>query len=194
MAYKQHFIEWFSGKQLPSYLTFTDTNGTNTGAMADEVDGGYKITTGASNNNAATISFNDKRPFNHEGAVAIWVQKGSRLTTSTIFSGFGGDDTLNINWSMGGIHAGGSSTHFSLYTKDTSTASATASSVALDTDYHAIQVEMKSASNELSIEGSLQTTKSNNLPTIDVQPLHFAQTWSGGAITANMKYLEAYNT
>ncbi len=39
MAYKQHFIEWFSGKQLPSYW---NVNTNSTVAMADEVDGGIK--------------------------------------------------------------------------------------------------------------------------------------------------------
>ena len=62
MAYKQHFIEWFSGKQLPSYWTKVDISGTNTFAMVDSVDGGFQITSGSGAYNRASIWFNVNLP------------------------------------------------------------------------------------------------------------------------------------
>ena len=78
MAYKQHFIEWFSGKQLPSYW---NVNTNSTVAMADEVDGGIKLTKSTANGSWATLSFsNYKRPFSNTGCVMHQVFKAS--TTS----------------------------------------------------------------------------------------------------------------
>ena len=52
---KQHFIEWFSGKQLPSYWNVT-AGGNGSTSMADEINGGLKLTTSSSSSDSCMIS------------------------------------------------------------------------------------------------------------------------------------------
>ena len=72
---KQHFWEYFSGATLNSRWAITNWNSvTGATAMADEVDGGLKLTTSG---NRSAIQFNDIRPFTHagSGSEVIWVAK-----------------------------------------------------------------------------------------------------------------------
>ena len=85
MAYKQHFIEWLSGKQLPSYWNYHDINGTGTKGMSDSVDGGYFIKSSGGNATHSKIDFNDKRQYSHEGSSVNWVHKTSRTDNGVIW-------------------------------------------------------------------------------------------------------------
>ena len=75
----QHFVEWFSGKQLPSYWDYTDRNSSNhTGSgMSDSIDGGHILQGNSSGGSAqqTILSFMDKKQFSNTGSVCIAVAK-----------------------------------------------------------------------------------------------------------------------
>ena len=79
---KQRFVEYFSGKQLPSYWTVT-TTGTSTGVMSDEVDGGFKLNAwGGAINQYVSLTFSNKRQYAHLGSKFIAVVKVNISTNS----------------------------------------------------------------------------------------------------------------
>ena len=83
---KQHFWDYFSGATLNSRWTFTNHLGAGSGAMSDSVDGGYIVTTASATNNRSGISFNDIRPFAHDGSVMIASVKRN-TASSFIYTG-----------------------------------------------------------------------------------------------------------
>ena len=72
MAYKQHFIEWFSGKSLPSYW-----GSTGTVAMSDEVDGGLKLSNSGGTNGKLGfgVTTDTGAVYSHTGCKMISVAK-----------------------------------------------------------------------------------------------------------------------
>ena len=59
MAYKQHFVEWFSGKggtNKPNFAWDRTVNGA-TATMVDDIDGGFGFNITASGQNIPTLAF-----------------------------------------------------------------------------------------------------------------------------------------
>jgi len=67
------FVCWFSGTSLSSVWTQTNLAGSNTFQMANALDQGFEIVTGAFDNNAASINFNQKKHFCPAAAVTIQI-------------------------------------------------------------------------------------------------------------------------
>tara|TARA_R110002074_G_scaffold136178_1_gene280885 strand:- start:600 stop:1184 length:585 start_codon:yes stop_codon:yes gene_type:complete len=194
MAYKQHFIEWFSGKQLPSYWTTNDLSGTNTFAMADEVDGGFKITTASGSNNAGSLDFNDKRPFSATGSEIISVVKLNSTSLMTSLTALSNNGGLNPQFVAIGMDTTDYSTSlFSVGSMD-SGFSKTDTDSALDTDWHNFKLILSSSDIKGYIDGVLKVTKTTNRPTLALQPHYQVRTRTTSSKSGQIRYMECYNT
>ena len=190
---KQRFWDWFSGDDLHSRWT-KSTNGSSTFAMDDSIDGGYKIYPGASNTNYAQIHFNNRHHFSETGSVLITVWKQASTNGGATTVGL-----LNTNTSWNTNFAGSrfwsaSDTKFELRTADASTASESATSVDVDTNFHVMKYECGSSDVKMWIEGTLEVTKTTNRPTTRLQPFFMAWNENGNRDYAHIRYLETYNT
>ena len=187
MAYKQHFIEWFSGKSLPSYWTGAGTGSTS---MSDSVDGGLQVTTGTGAYNEYAIDFNTIRQYAHDGSVLIAVAKLSS-TASAIYD-------VALWGTTGGFarvfYDSTTDTYFELSTYDGTTSTSTASSIAIDTAWHVHKIETGASDIKLTIDGVLQVTKTTNRPTTKMEPFVRATTRTTAAKTISVRYMECYNT
>jgi len=193
---KQHFWEFFSGKQLSSIWTQETGVGSPTYAMDDSVDGGFSITTGTSNGDHGMITFNNKRQYNFDGSVIIGVIKIDTTSngvcriglTDNTLSFAGADDWINI-----GIHATQSSDFF-IRTSDGSSQTTTSLGTVLNTNWNTFKAEL-TPSNALGVfNGVLGGTHTTNLPAIKLQPQFNALTDTTATRKASARYLEAYNT
>ena len=194
MAYKQHFVEWFSGKQLPSYWTTGIVVGSPTFAMSDSVDGGFQISCPNSANGLGYIHFNNKRHYSATDSTSISVFKGSKTSANSNFQTGINSTSGNGNASLSGYHTSYSTTYFVLITGDGSI-STTNTDVTADTSFHVHKIVNGSANIKLYLDGVLKVTKTTNRPTGSQQPYAEAQAWgTTGAVNLNMIYLEAYNT
>jgi len=187
----QRFWEWFSGDDIKSYWNFNDIFGTNSGAMSDEVDGGYVITTGATTSHQGAIEFNNKRPFEETGCVGIFVMKVDESTNRRIFGGLSNSVTLGSDYIA--IYNDSSTTNYEFQTRQSSVTTV-ASSVTNDESYHVHKVEGLSSSATGTIDGVLEATNTTNLPTSPLQPIFATLARSASARNGHIKYFEAFNT
>ena len=186
---KQHFVEWFSGSALDSYWTTVDVSGTNTFQMADSVDGGFEIISGATSGNRGMITFNNKRQYDPasfelistystDGSViGMWYDFPSS-SRQAVYSSQGNDN--------GNIQLSTSTGSPTTTVTSTTARSATAKTFKL----------VGTASNvTMTIDGVDLTVSTTNLPTVKMQPSFMSHAEAGaGARTGNIRYLECYNT
>ena len=194
MAYKQHFIEWFSGKQLPSYWT-TAHSGTATTEMSDSVDGGLLISTGATNGSRGFIGFNQKWQFSPTGSVIVAVMKHGSVTGGESYTGL--QDGTNSGSGKGAwsyVNDAWKGAFFNLYTVGASGATWTDSGVTSDTNWHTHKIELTSSQVSLKIDDVLSSTSDTNLPAVALQPSVGINTTSSANRTLNIRYMEVYNT
>ena len=196
MAYKQHFIEWFSGKQLPSYWTKETATGSGTGAMADEVDGGFKLTITASSYQHVNYHFNNKRQYANDGSVLIATIKDYKVGSSggTII-GFVGNTGISPSNSAY-IQSDLGATSWIVYSHDGSSQTGITLSKSLDTNWFNLKVECGSSDVKISTNAVLDTTKTTNLPSAKIMPNFSSMTGGGstGAEAVGIRYMECYNT
>jgi len=201
MAYKQHFIEWFSGKQLPSYWDFTQIVATATGAMYDGVDGGYRITTSATTGARGEIDFGDKRQFDLASSECILSIRYDDTNYSRVMAGLsagGGivEDQTTTNHYTFGLQSNENLSY--LYTKDSSGSSFTSSGVDPLTNWQTAKMASNGSDVKLYLfesgSWSLKVTKTTNKPTGNGQP-YFGQ-WAPTAAVSwgEINYMECYNT
>ena len=195
MAYKQHFIEWFSGKQLPAYWTEKNHIGTGTFAMVDSVDGGFSIDSGATSTHNSSINFNNKRQYSYNGSVIIGVWK--RVDT-TMIGAFGGisDATVGADPTVEFTRFSNDSAVTNIYLRsaDASTASNTESDIPNDQEWHNGKIEFGSSDIKGTLDGVLKITKTTNLPTVKLQPYVWSYTRTAAAAETRIRYMECYNT
>tara|TARA_R110000787_G_C13163380_1_gene419861 strand:- start:26 stop:604 length:579 start_codon:yes stop_codon:yes gene_type:complete len=192
MAYKQHFVEWFSGKSLPSYWTQNITNGSL--AMADEVDGGVLLSNDAVSWKRVSINFNDKRQYAHDGSVSIGIVKRNTTNSISMF-GFSSGDTHG-SLIQGCLYFDDSTeTYKQLNTGNGSSGSSTVSDVAVSTDWTSVKTELDATNAYLSLGGVLKVTKSTLHPISKMQPIcmNYGRA-SATASSSSFRYMEAYNT
>ncbi len=170
---KQRFVETFSGDALDTDRWTSPT----TGAMADEVDGGYEISSGS-------IDFNDINQFAHNGCVAICLMK--RAGTGNSYWGL--MDTSSASH-RAQVFEGTSNTYTQLRTKDGTTLEVTDTNVAVNTNWNNYKLELDGSSVKLNINGVLKATNSTNIPSVALQPVLGEAT-----ATTQFRYLEVYNT
>jgi len=202
MAYKQHFIDWFSGKQGASYWNIVNIGGSNsTGATLvgkDEINGGMIFTSGTGSNNNGYCGFNAKNQFSKSGFVqiAVW-----RLDPAS-----NGHDWNNVMLGMSSEadDNGQNSAHYQTFrgntyikyrTKGGGTGSFIDSSVATDEAFHHTKIVAQSASSyEFSIDHAVQGTVTSNLPQSDLSPFIKCDDSSQVPSVLGINYMECYNT
>ena len=192
---KQHFVEWFSGSALDSIWTLSNINGGTTGAMDDSVDGGYKISFSTQSSAWGGLTMSNIRQYAHNGSVAIGVVKKT-FGTGAGGGHFGLSGTLDT--SQGQTAAcqfdSGQDANFALRTEAAS-GSSTPSSMVLDENWHSTEIHVQSSSVDLTIDGTVEVTRSTTLPTTSMQPIYYGikrSTDAGDYIS--IRYCEAYNT
>jgi hypothetical protein len=194
---KQHFVDWFTGKQLSSIWTTHDISGAGTFEMADDVDGGFKIITNTGSTAKNSINFGDIRQYSPTASEVIFIAK--RITDSGI------NGQWNIGLSYGNSNYPSHSIVVTNYPADTyyslsSTASSgvsrssnTGTSTPVDTAWHSHRLTNGSSDLKLTIDGVLEVTRTAHRPIHNMQPL--VQVYSVSlASEMRIRYFEAYNT
>ena len=188
----QHFVEWFTGKSLPSYWHLHDQ--TSTGCefnMSDSINGGLIATSDSSSTGA--INFNLKRQYEPNGSVLIAVFKHGAnnydggIGLSNTLRGMGATDHTSAHMLNGDtytqLQSGGSSL------------AETATTHQNDLLEHVMKLELKTSSSDLSMDGVVVGTESRAAyrPTVKLMP-QISHSSSNGSGTLHIRYLECYNT
>lgn len=191
---KQHFVEWFSGKSLPSYWTLTQIVATCTATISNSVDGGMLFQTDSgSGSPSACLTFNNNRQYNPTGFrfISICQKNDNNLG---IKGGIGNDKVVNPSHHALMIE-GTLASYKTLATKDGTTGTETASTIPLSQDAFVYDIEGTSSNVTLGINGSLGVTKTTNRPTAACQPFLYIQSRTSAAVKDyNVRYVECYNT
>ena len=191
---KQHFIEWFSGKSLPSYWDKSNTNGTQ--AMADSIDGGLLMSTTSSGSSISYIDFADKKQFSNTGSVMIAVMKHGSVTGGESYTGLQSGTTQGNGqgaWSY--VNDAWKGAVFNLYTVGASGGTwVQTGCVTSDTNWHIHKIELTSSAGSLQIDGNTTVTSTTNLPAVSLQPSVGINNSSAVNRTLSIRYMECYNT
>jgi len=166
--------------------------GTNSGAMDDAINGGYKITTEATAFRRAQIDFNLKRHYSSTGAVCIGIISSVSSADQNTNVGFANNSPIQADFALYQNRSGFS--FIRLLTDNNTTETAVDTSVSIDTNEHLAKIELRATSVTLTLENILESISTTNLPDTVQQPIFFEQTFTTTAKTANIKYCEAYNT
>ena len=191
MAYKQHFIEWFSGKQIPSYWETEGTVG-----MVDEVDGGFKITNNGSTKGKLafdTSTNNVGATFAHTGCKMISVSKLNQ--TGNGFYLFHGMCRDIYSTDAFGLALPANNSVFKFYSyQGTSAGTEVASTVSTDTNFHKFELETDGTTMTMKIDGATATTSTSNPPANSMFPFYYIQQDGSSTNSITTRYLECYNT
>tara|TARA_R110001583_G_C5437926_1_gene389547 strand:- start:21 stop:650 length:630 start_codon:yes stop_codon:yes gene_type:complete len=193
---KQRMVETFSGDALDTDRWQQDglnTNGTQ--AMADSIDDGLLLSTGATNGNIAFIAFNGVKQYNQTGSVMIAVIKHGQVSGGESYTGLQdgtSQGTVDGAWSY--VNDAWKGAYFNLNTQDNNSGSWTTSGVTSDTNWHTHKIELTSSQASLQIDGNTTTTVSTNLPNERLQPSIGINTTANTNRTLNIRYMECYNT
>jgi hypothetical protein len=203
---KQHFWDWFSGDSLNSRWVFTSIvgAGNTTGAMADEVNGGYKITTSVSSSAQGAIAFGGSsgviKPFSPTGSVFIAVVKPDNVTVGTIMAPLAGfsthADILGAGRDYADLNNNTASTYVETNNRNTSSYTGGSTTFASTTNDSMVwKIECKSSSVVYSINGTLQSTVTTSLPANPMSPnISVRDDGAGAYPAASVRYVEAWNT
>jgi hypothetical protein len=196
---KQHFVEWFSGKQLPSYWNIILGSG-STANIADTVDGGAFLTTGSTATNSNfQLNFNNKRQYNESGSVCIFIIK-PELEEDVSTNWFGQCGLGNVIGNTGHwVNFATSNGNIRLGTSQSEGHSFVDTGDAFTNAWYKVKIENLSASCEMQLSGVLKATATTGLQSsTGMQPvLYFnrgTNTPAGNPCTCNLRYFEAYNT
>jgi hypothetical protein len=192
---KQHFWEYFSGATLNSRWTTNDYQGTATFSMNDEVDGGFNITGGGASLNSSSINFNDKRQYAHNGSVCIVTYRRQQAQNVNEVGMYNSRTGTALNDSMM-AREGDSFTYKSLFTRNASADTTTASDVPIDTNWTNYKMETNGTNVRMWINGVLKVTTTSTMPTAKMQPVVLGLTAynTSGTFDLSIKYMECYNT
>jgi len=190
---KQHFIEWFSGKQLPSYWFKSNITNTGTFSMKDAVDGGFSIASPATSGSRQALGFNNIRQYSHNSSVCITIFRRVVEADADSYSGFKFDDTNSTFLDTSVVSQASYAGDIGLYTGDASAATNAQSDIDADTDFHVFKIENGSSNIKLTIDGVLKITKTTNRPTQKMQPYVLNSANASAVKETEIRYFEAYN-
>jgi hypothetical protein len=196
---KQRFVENFSGSALDTDRWSTvNIAGTNTFAMADDLDGGFKITAGSTNQDRGMINFGGIRQYNPQGFELIATYSNGNIITGMYYVGLtNGDDfpasAVNRVYSSQGNDNGNIQLVTAIGSSYTTVNSTTARSQDVT---KTIKLTGTSTKSTMTINGVDEVESTTNLPTDKMQPACLCYSEAGGGTdhTMNIKYMEAYNT
>jgi len=188
---KTHFVEWFSGDVLDSIWTKANIAGTNTFQMVDSIDEGFEIITVGGSGTHGGLTFNNKRHYDPNDCVAIFVNRAVSTTAREIRTGFAETTFLN---------------QFILQTNDTidtnhelkydnaTTQTDVATDIAVDETFHVHKLESTTSNIKLFIDGVDKATGTTDLPTVKMQPFFSVKSAEAVSKTGRIRYYEAYST
>jgi len=189
---KQRFWDWFDGDSLGSRWTRNDVTSTGSNAMADSVDNGVLLSTGAATGAESILAFNNIRHYEETGCVCIGISRTNQNDNEFLHIGLGDSQADSDHTTS--MRSGNASSFFTLLTRDTSN-NETNTSITGDTNYHSTRNELTSSANTLRMDGVLEVTNTTNLPANALQPWFRFKIQDGTtARTMNVRYFEAYNT
>ena len=194
MAYKQHFVEWFSGKggtNKPNFAWDRTVNGA-TATMVDDIDGGFGFNITASGQNIAN-HFNNKTQYSGTSSTFISVLQAPSSSATLTQWGLV-EDKANIgllNGKSGYIFGISVNAHY-CYTAN-GTRGNTNMSTTVDGNAHSYKAVRAGSNCKFYYDGVLNVTRTDYLPTVALQPAIRCE-WSGSAETIKIRYMEAYNT
>ena len=189
---KQRMVEHFDGNVLcTDKWCFQVHSGSGSGLMQATIDGGFIITTGTLTNNFSSIHFDCIRQFCPAALVAIYVRKKNTCNTRVM--------TRMSASSVGAstCHVGVCSSDAACFMTMTTNNGSSSSSTLCETTNNCLittKMEIVCCCANGYINGVVEGTHSTNLPTADLAPVFLVQTNNSGAKTAEVHYIEAYNT
>ena len=192
MAYKQHFIEWFSGKQLSSIWNKRTITGSGSFSMHDTVDAGLNVTFSSGR---GCIDFGDKRPFSKTGSKFIAVASMNSTSSQYWLLGmkYGETSYSPDGYYFNYMDSGSTFTFQSYGGGSTSTATSTSVSTSPAGTFHVWDGEVTSSNMLGKVDGTLEATRTANMPQNNMHPFFFTQ-YSSVAGNGNIRYMECYNT
>ena len=186
-----HVVDNFNGDALNERWTENATGG-GSGAMLDEENGGYRLTTSSSGSgNSRRIHFNGINHYSQTGAVIIGVVRRndavSRLITGFAGSGAGTANTV-------GLYNDAAATFMSLKNVKSFSASTVNTSIGIHTNWTEYKVGVRSTSTVMSLDGVLEATNTGQLPDFDFEPQFYGNNSEAAEKRFDIRYMEAYNT
>ena len=197
---RQWFQEWFTGNSLNTDIwTRRDVAQSNSGAMYDGVNGGYRFANSTSGSYSwQNLDFNNNRQFSQYSSVIIGVM-------ATLQGSGGGGISLCLSNTTGTGEENsaclkndtGENANILGMCKNASNTSTAATSTArkMDGTFFAGKIELGASSYKYSVNGVHEATISTNLPVSDMQPkIMSISRSSGNQIYNYITYCEAFNT
>ena len=189
---KQHFIEWFSGKTLPSYWNKRTIAGSGSFTMTDGVDKGFNVTFSSGR---GCIDFSAIRPFSKTGSKFIAVASMNSTSSQYWLLGmkYGETSYSPEGYYFNYMDSGSTFTFQSYGGGSTSTATSTSVSTSPSGTFHHWDGEVTSSNMLGKVDGVLEATRTANMPQNNMHPFFFTQ-YSSVAGNGNIRYMECYNT
>lgn len=185
---KQRMVERFSGDALDERWQFTNIAGTGSSVIDDAIDGGFKITTGATDDDESAINFNDIRQYSEIAAIVILI--ASAIANTRFRAGFSENTDMSNSFALADMDA--DNVNYELSTDDGTTESSSASDVIIGTIARNNKIECGSANIKYTINGVLKVTKTTNRPDFRQQPYFAVKARSTGAKTGSIRFMEAF--
>jgi len=191
----QRVVEDFDGDALDERWQVNNISGANTFAMVDEIDEGFKMVCQVAVDATPAIDFNNKRQYEPTGCIMVAEYRSVTINGNQESQvGFNSNNTTTEGDHFARVGTR-TSDGFVIRTNDGGVASTTTMNATEDTNWHTYEMILRSSDVQASREGILESTKTNDLPTLKLQPR--VMTATGGSPTANevrVRYFEAYNT
>ena len=190
----QRVVDNFSGSVLDTDRWNSTFTGNGTATMADEVEGGLKVTCASDVSASYMINFNNTRTFSPTGSACIFVGKRVSTTNTQMLGGLSSNTAFNAD--VAGVKDWTGNTYKQFSTAKNGYWVNANTTVAIDTNWHVHKIELLSASAILSMDGIIEVTNTGNIPDSPLQPVFSSGETSGvaSAKTCQIRYMEAYNT
>jgi len=190
---KSRFVDNFDGDSLDEMWTVAHLFGGGTDAMADEENGGYRLTAGASINSRSQMSFNDIRHYSHNSSVVIGEVK--QETAATYIQLFGLTEQHSTESNTRAVYDNDATKTFKvLVTTLNNSHTTTNTSIGIDLNWTGVKIKMQSASVVMSLDGVLECVATANLPDVAMQPYFWMQSKTTATKEGRIRFMEAYNT
>ena len=192
---KQHFIEYFTGKDLDTNRwVFQQASGTGTTGMQDAADGGYMQTTSASNSSnymQIKAGGGSIRAFDAVGCAFIAVARAITGSNNAFYVGLHEDSYIAASHTS-------SKSYYELQCRNNLVGTVgVSSSLGIDYDWHTHKASTDGTAAHYWIDGLVSCTQTSTLPSTaagDLEPWFQSYTVSGATSRSTaIRYFEAWN-
>ena len=187
---RQHFWEYFSGKDIDNQRwNWTEASGTRS-ASGMELGGYYVTTSGSNSGYYGQLKFNGKYMFDAESSGFVAVTRAHSVASTGYYIGLHEDSYF-------AVENGANETYFRASTRNNLVGTtAVATTVALDTNWHSFKMTTNGTSAPMIIDGVLASTSTGTLPSDGaghLEPWWQVYTTGGTSKTCSIRYLECFN-